>query len=81
MAHLQDQVSRHQADGHPHTVIGRINAMGSRTNERFAEVETQIRSVREMRALEREQMRELIDLKARLAIYEARYGTLRGSSK
>lgn len=63
LTHLREQVKQHQADGHPHTVIGQINALSSRTNERFAEVETQIRAVHEIRDLERRHLRELIDLK------------------
>ena len=77
LSNLQEQVKQHQADGHPHTEIGQMNAMKSRNNERFAEVETQIRSVRELRQSERAYTRELVDLKTRLAIYEARYGALK----
>ena len=77
MRHLQTQVQQHQADGHPHTVIGRINALSSRTNERFAEVETQIGAVRQIRSLNQQHVRELIDLRARLAIYESRHGPLK----
>lgn len=77
IAHLQEQVKQHQADGHPHTVVGRIDALGSRTNERFAEVETQIRSLRETLHANQARFRELVELKSRLAIYESRHGSLR----
>lgn len=76
MRHLSDRVTQHQADGHPHTVIGQMNALNSRTNERFAEVETQIGAVRNIRDLNQKHVRELIDMKARLAIYNARFGPL-----
>lgn len=76
MRHLRNQVDAHQADGHPHTVIGQLNALGSRTNERFAEVETQLRSVRQIRELNREHAKTLRELMQRLAVYEARYGRI-----
>lgn len=77
LQHLRNEVQSHRDDGHPHAVVGRIDALSSRTNGRFAEVETQLRSTNETRELQRAHLRELIDLKTKLAIYESRHGRLK----
>lgn len=76
LGHLRQTVRTHQADGHPHTLVGRIEAVGSRTSGRFAEVETQLNSIRRTRELQHVHLRELLELKSRLAVYESRFGPL-----
>ncbi|MFQ5733531.1 MAG: hypothetical protein ACE5KM_16455 [Planctomycetaceae bacterium] len=76
LRHLREDVNTHRADGHPHTVAGRIDALSALTNERFAEVETKIRGVQEIRNREQTHLRELIDVKAKLSIYDSRHGSL-----
>jgi len=77
--HLREQVQHHQSDGHPHTVRGEIQTLGSRTNQRFADVDSQLRSLRAISRLQSEQTAELIELKTRLAVYRSRHGRLEES--